>query len=454
MLRNPTATVIAGTTEGLVEHEYQKLKCAWEQQRYDIKSQKQETQYYRHDNVQFTLMHLFHGYLNQIWMDSQNMLQCAQSWNNDPHKKDAAFTMNILGLHLMKQSLRTRQELFHIVDEASTNHDAMPARASSTTSSCSIPSYYQMPVKLSSSPSTPTINNGSTIDPHWQLDSATTACKHAFTPGSNFPSYFPAELEQNTSCHFCHEKLVRLKKSFSADYFSALASQISSEEATSCSSNSDSDDSGEDTQAAYQCFNDATSNSNSAFDLESIEDVLASRKLLVQEDDDDEDEGNRNYKQKLLKYQLIRASELHESSKLELEEDDHGSVSSSGTTVEELRMKRSTINNNLLHKRNGSSTCLPESFHSSDSHYHCEQEEDTMPQKKRNLSMFFTHNSKSTSTKSSFKDKLKKYRSKDASSDKNSMPRSLSHTICQLFASQSSSSTSSSMRRQQQQAQL
>ncbi|GAN03500.1 hypothetical protein MAM1_0042d02955 [Mucor ambiguus] len=468
MLRNPTATATTttttttaiGTTEELIEHEYQKLKCAWEQQRYDSKLQKQETKYHSHNNMQFTLMHLFHGYLNQIWMDSQNMLQCAQSWDNGPHQKDAAFTMNILGLHLMKQSLKTRQELFHIVDEASHSHDTKPARASSTTSSCSIPSYFQKPVKLSSSPSTPTINNAGAMDPHWQLESATTTCKHAFTPGSNYPSYFPEELVQSTSCHFCHEKLGGLKKSFSADHFSTLASQISSEETTT-SSSSDDEDSYDEVQAVYQCCNDDTSNNNSAFDLESIEeDMLASRKLLIQEDDDDEeDEGNFNYQQKLLKYQLICSSELHESSKLELEDDDdHASVSSSGTTMEELRMKRSTINNSLLHERiDSSSTCLPESVYSSDSPCHCEQEEEIMPQKKRNLSMFFVHNSKSSSTtKSSFRNKLKRYRSKkDLPSDKNPIPRSLSNTLCQLFTSQNSSNHSSGItNNKRQQAQL
>lgn len=467
MLRNPTAPAVStATTDELVELEYQKLKCAWEQQRYDTKSQKQETQYHPHDTVQFTLMHLFHGYLNQIWMDSQNMLQCAQAWNNDTHQKDAAFTMNILGLHLMKQSLRTRQELFHIVDQVSSNsQDAVPARASSTTSSCSVASYYQLPVKLSSSPSTPTIQNAGSMDPHWQLDSVTTTCKHAFTPGSNYPSYFPVELEQNTSCHFCHEKLVGLKKSFSADHFSTLASQISSEEATTSSSSSSDGEDGVGTQAVYECFHDDTSsNTYSAFDLESIdEDMLASRKLLVQ-DDDEEDEGNCNYQQKLLTYQLIRSSELHESSKLEVADEDDGqaSVSSSGTTMEELRMKRSTISNNLLHERiDSSSTCLPESVYSSDGHCQCEQQQEkerAMPRKKRNLSMFSIHNNSSKksspTTKTSFKDKLKRYRSKDPATDKNGMPRSLSNTLFQLFASQSTSTTSISTKRRQQQQQL
>lgn len=428
MLRNPTAAAVS-TTEEWVEQEYQKLRFAWEQQLHDPKKHKQET-HRHHDNVQFTLMHLFQSYLNQVWTDSQNMLQCAQSWSNDSHQKDAAFTMNILGLHLMKQSLRTRQELFHIVNEAS-NHIEL-TRAPSTTSSCSIPSYYQTPVKLSSSPSTPTINNTSNADNYWQHESATT-CKHAFTPGSNYPSYFPLELEQNTSCPFCHEKLVRLKKSFSADNFCTLTSQISSEEATSSSSDEDG------TQAGYHCCHDDTSSTNnSAFDVESLkEDRLASRKLLVQDDNEDEDDGNYDYQQKLLKYQLIR-SELHESSKLELE-DDHVSVSSSGTTTttEELRMKRSTINNNLLHERiDSSSTCLPESVYSSDDNCNCEEE--TMPKKKRNLSMFFIHSKSSSTKSSSFKNKLKQYR-KDASttSDKNTMPRSLSNTLCQLFTSQS-----------------
>lgn len=433
MLRNPTSKATV-TTEEIVENEYEKLKFAWEHQIHAAEKQKQEAN--NNENIQFTLMHLFHGYLNQIWIDSQNMLQCAQSWNSDENQKDAAFTMNILGLHLMKQSLRTRQELFHIVDEASSGFDyfSMPPTtekslysaftSSLSSSSCSIASN-QRPIKLSSSPSTPTINNSTPN--HWQDTTAT--CKHTFTPGSNYSLYFPESNDkcnsQNLSCHICHEKL-GLKKSFSADNFCTLTSQISS----SVSSNSDYETEEGDIAIMNQFC--GTSNNNSTFEIEYIEnDMLASRKLLVE---DDQDDGNSNYKDKLIKYQLI--DKLHESSKVEVD-DDNTSISSSGTTMEELKMKRSTINNSLLHERiDSSSTCLPQSIYSSDN---CDCENTSaMPRKKRNLSMFFNVSKVTTTSKTSFKDKLKQYRKdsadKKGSADKNTIPRSLSSTICHLFS--------------------
>lgn len=104
-----------------IENEYRKLLQAWDHELSskpptDIKKSKIN----RSEHIQFTLMHLFSGYLDQIWTDSQNMLQCAQAWSNQNTEtlpSDAIYTMNILGLHLMKQSLRTRQEFFRIVDE-------------------------------------------------------------------------------------------------------------------------------------------------------------------------------------------------------------------------------------------------------------------------------------------------------------------------------------------------
>jgi hypothetical protein len=121
---------------------------------------------------------------------------------------------------------------------------------------------------------------------------------------------------------------------------------------------------------------------------------------------------------------------LHESSKVEVD-DDNTSISSSGTTTEELKMKRSTINNNLLHKSiDFSSLHLSQSIYPSDN---CNYENtNAMPRKKRNLSMFFNTIKASNNSRISFKEKLKHCR-KD-SADKNAIPRSLSNIICHLFS--------------------
>ncbi|KAI9257423.1 hypothetical protein BY458DRAFT_558205 [Sporodiniella umbellata] len=87
--------------EAADEIEYQKLLSAW-----DLLSA---------SNKPDSFMQLFLSYLDQIWIDSQNMLQCAQYWQTIPTEtaefSDAAHTMNSLGLHLMRKSLQTRQEL-------------------------------------------------------------------------------------------------------------------------------------------------------------------------------------------------------------------------------------------------------------------------------------------------------------------------------------------------------
>ncbi|KAI8645186.1 hypothetical protein BD408DRAFT_429723 [Parasitella parasitica] len=431
MLRNPTAAI---TTE-CIEDEYEKLQSAWKQQLNDMKNQPHQ-RVSNHDNAHFTLMHLFHSYLNQIWMDSQNMLQCAQSWNNDTNQKDAAFTMKVLGMHLMKQSLRTRQEFFQIVDEVSGTIDyfSMPSTATAVPAEnplCSSPSLSPVssllapepiPVKLTSSPSTPTISTYATLG-YWQGDTTTT-CKHAFTPGSNYSLYFPAEpnhkdsQQQHLSCHFCHEKL-GLKKSFSADNFCTLISQTSS----TCTNNSSDDE------------------------IESLgDDMAASKKLLMPDEDydnDGDDDGICNYREKLLKYQLV--SELHESSKVEIEDDrDNASISSCGSVTDELKMKRSTVSNNLLHQRLDSfSSYLPESVYSSDN---CNCENNAMPRKKRYLSTFFNTNktAENSAVKAGFRDKFRRYRK-----DRNALPRSLSSSLLQLF-----SPSSNKNNKRQQQAQI
>ncbi|CEP07178.1 hypothetical protein [Parasitella parasitica] len=464
MLKNPAADVTTTHTTGLIENEYEKLQAAWKQQLDEMEGLQAQQVSNHDDNVHFTLMHLFHSYLNQIWIDSQNMLQCAQSWNNDTNPKDAAFTINLLGLHLMKQSLKTRQELFHIAvvnDEASLgaisttateatrkSSSPPPRRRSLSSPICSLLLSSRWSVKLTSSPSTPTISTWCAALGYGQDDTA-TGCKHAFVPGSKYSLYFPAESNDNDTslaCHPCYEKLP-FKKSFSADDFCALTSQTSS---------------------TFSDNNNSSSSSSNSETESLADDMLASKKLLVSEHDVN-DNDVYNYQEKLLKYQLI--SELQESSnKVEIDDsEDQASLSSdtaagdaaAGSSCSisadlEPKMKRSAVSSNLPHQRlNSSSTYLPESMYSSDN-CNCESSSGTtanaMPKKKRNLSMFFNNRNSSSAHNhraspegrpgktSFFRDRFKRYYCRNK--DKNEMPRSFSSTLLQLFSASSSSSFS------------
>ncbi|CEI87523.1 hypothetical protein RMCBS344292_01934 [Rhizopus microsporus] len=132
-----------------VETEYKKLQSDWTSL---------NTVSLNSPNLLFVL---FSNYLSQIWTDAQSMLQCAQFWQSiivQGHDlTHLVQTMNSLGLHLMKQSLQTRQEMLNIVSRD--DNDTFYSTIS--------PSLYQvMPVesmvftptkvKLMRSPSAPT----------------------------------------------------------------------------------------------------------------------------------------------------------------------------------------------------------------------------------------------------------------------------------------------------------
>ncbi|CEG78935.1 hypothetical protein RMATCC62417_13467 [Rhizopus microsporus] len=137
-----------------VETEYKKLQSDWTSL---------NTVSLNNPNLLFVL---FSNYLSQIWTDAQSMLQCAQFWQSiivQGHDiTHLVQTMNSLGLHLMKQSLQTRQEMLNIV--ARDDNDTFYSTIS--------PSLYQaMPVesmiltptkvKLMRSPSAPTPSSSS-----------------------------------------------------------------------------------------------------------------------------------------------------------------------------------------------------------------------------------------------------------------------------------------------------
>ncbi|KAI7906411.1 uncharacterized protein BX663DRAFT_483157 [Cokeromyces recurvatus] len=72
-----------------------------------------------YDYVRLTWMRLMDHYLDQHWLDSKQMLQCAQVWStrDSIHISEAVYTMNILGLKFMKRSLDARKELLQALGD-------------------------------------------------------------------------------------------------------------------------------------------------------------------------------------------------------------------------------------------------------------------------------------------------------------------------------------------------
>lgn len=248
-----------------IDNEYQKLLLSWNNEQLNNPSTNiKRSKINKSEHAQFTLIHLFNDYLNQIWSDSQSMVQCAEAWaiqTTELNPTESAFTMNIHGLHLMKQSLRKRQQLFRIVDELNNiyfveNKKLYESLCSSSDFTISqeystqknlqksdiqktecdltiqkdfeyfdlepnikkIDSEPKRTVRLISSPSTPTISS------FWEEGSP---CSHNFTPACNFSTYFPREDDTHKlSCHFCQE-VIPLKKSFSVENLNSFQQGIS-----------------------------------------------------------------------------------------------------------------------------------------------------------------------------------------------------------------------------------
>lgn len=248
-----------------IENEHRKLIEAWEYELSrnsvpDIKGSK----IFKSDHMVYS----FNAYLNKIWDDSQNMVQYEEQSQkqsmNEPYSTDSIFYTNIVALHLMKQSLQTRQEFFRVVDgckdlflsidaeelEYSSSDSTVsqdinnfqkdqknePTELNSTTSKClnALENYHQhtpslntlntmgfpestppiglnKPTRLTSSPSTPVISCHRT---------GQYSCSQNFSPGCNYSTYFPRidddAADHKLSCHFCQEALP-LKKSFSVE---------------------------------------------------------------------------------------------------------------------------------------------------------------------------------------------------------------------------------------------
>ena len=91
-----------------VDREYEALTQAWKDELIDNTPTTPNKDY-----VRLAWMRLMDHYLDQHWLDSKQMLQCAQAWSarEELSLTEAVHTMNILSLKSMQRSLDARQEL-------------------------------------------------------------------------------------------------------------------------------------------------------------------------------------------------------------------------------------------------------------------------------------------------------------------------------------------------------
>lgn len=97
-----------------VEKEYETLIQAWKNQLIDKTPISPSYEY-----IRFAWMRLMDHYLDQQWLDSKQMLQCAQAWSarDSISITEAVHTMNVLSLKSMQRSLDARQELLQALGD-------------------------------------------------------------------------------------------------------------------------------------------------------------------------------------------------------------------------------------------------------------------------------------------------------------------------------------------------
>ncbi|RCI04080.1 hypothetical protein CU098_012788, partial [Rhizopus stolonifer] len=97
-----------------VEQEYEALIRAWKNQLIEHTPSS-----HNNDYIRFAWLRLMDHYLDQQWLDSKQMLQCAQAWSarDSLSLTEAVHTMNILSLKLMQRSLNARQEMLQALGD-------------------------------------------------------------------------------------------------------------------------------------------------------------------------------------------------------------------------------------------------------------------------------------------------------------------------------------------------
>lgn len=255
-----------------IKNDYKKLNLAWESElsRNSIPDMKRSN-----INKPEHMVHVFNNYLNQIWVDSQDMFKYEENPKNENAKEcnsiDTVFCTNIVALHLMRQSLQIRQEFFKIVDSCNvflgdSNTESLEWISSASTVSQDLndlkesqnneqsfidfkkpnghnsttndqPDTLENCVRLNSHADTQkkkefvdSISSSIDLEKPIRLTSSPSTpiigsgrtsqflCSQNFSPACNYSTYFPRvddnDVDHKISCHFCQETLP-LKKSFS-----------------------------------------------------------------------------------------------------------------------------------------------------------------------------------------------------------------------------------------------
>ncbi|KAI8377646.1 uncharacterized protein BYT42DRAFT_571074 [Radiomyces spectabilis] len=108
-----------------IDQEHDQLIEAWSQQINQSTSSRSKRHYKGDDPMpiedynRFIWLRIVDRYLEQQWLDSQGMLQCALAWKSldTLSIKEAAHTMNVLSLRLMQNTVDARQELLAALGE-------------------------------------------------------------------------------------------------------------------------------------------------------------------------------------------------------------------------------------------------------------------------------------------------------------------------------------------------
>lgn len=129
MLSNAQDAPFLHPHDPCVEKEYETLIRAWKSQLIDHTPAVPNNDY-----VRLAWMRLMDHYLDQQWLDSKQMLQCAQAWSarDELSLTEAVHTMNILSLKSMQRSLDARQELLQALGDPDLIGIARPQSISSS----------------------------------------------------------------------------------------------------------------------------------------------------------------------------------------------------------------------------------------------------------------------------------------------------------------------------------
>ncbi|KAL0085135.1 hypothetical protein J3Q64DRAFT_1835549 [Phycomyces blakesleeanus] len=172
LFTHDTRQILSDQLDPRIELEYNKLVDTWTQQLL-TEGPQIDTSVTDAQSIRFSCMRLMHRYLDQQWIDSQQMLQCAQAWNSYPSLSpvEAVHTMNILSLRTMQRSIDARREFLHALGDGVTDHRSifdlsLPLSSNSLpTTSATAATIIETPFSSSSSSSNSGGNNNSTTIP-------------------------------------------------------------------------------------------------------------------------------------------------------------------------------------------------------------------------------------------------------------------------------------------------